>query len=291
MSSTGLPPSAIDSVGFSPEKTHSAPLIDAPAPWEAAEDCGVRFNLAPPATTLLVSFGGIWDTGARPGFEFVSTATHLPGSVLFLTDIDQVWYQNGVLGVGSSILDVVSFLQEVINEHRFERVVMIGNSAGGYAALLFGGLVGADVVHAFSPQTELINPHQGYFLDKLANARRATTDGALLDLRRALTERVPDTRRTTPALYLHYSRYCRKDRHHAHRMQDIPGIRLISYPSPIHGLAGLLRDADLLLPLLQHALNGSSYDAEQAARSAKGLFWRAVSKALLPKIRSLLPRR
>jgi pimeloyl-ACP methyl ester carboxylesterase len=233
---------------------------------------------------LLVSFGGVWDTGARPGFEFVSTAKHLSGSTLFLTDIDQVWYQSGVRGIGPSVQDVAAYIRDVIDRHGFEQVVMIGNSAGGYAALLFGALVGADVVHAFSPQTELIDPQQGYFLDKLTNARRAATDGAFLDLRRALTERVPEARRTTPTLYLHYSRYCRKDRHHAHRMADIPDVRLVPYHNVTHGLASALRDADLLLPLLTSALENRPYDVEAAASSARGLWWQELSKRLRARL-------
>ena len=152
-------------INDSPSSEAPSPQPRARAPWEADPDCGMRLDRSqdpdPLRTSLLVTFGGVWATGAQPGFEFVSTAADLPGSALFLTDIDQVWYQSGVRGVGSSIPEVAAFLRGVIDDNGFDRIVMIGNSAGGYAALLFGALVGADVVHAFSPQTELVNPQTG----------------------------------------------------------------------------------------------------------------------------------
>jgi len=235
------------SLAMSSDASPAVPVHEC-APWEASEDCGVRLELDRSHRSLLVSFGGVWDTGAVPGFEFVSKASSLPGSTLFLTDIDQVWYQKGIRSVGPSIESVAAYLHDVISDHGVNRVVMTGNSAGGYAALLFGALVGADAVHAFSPQTELIRPEHGYFLDKLSNARDAAADPAWLDLRRALTKRIPACRRAEPKLYLHYSRYCRKDRHHAHRMVDVPGIRLVPYHMLTHGLASALREAGLLVP-------------------------------------------
>lgn len=257
------------------------------APWETTDDCGIRLDLDPSHRGLLVSFGGVWDTGAVPGFEFVSTASALPGSTLFLTDIDQVWYQKGVRAVGPSIESVAAYLRGVIADHDVDRVVMTGNSAGGYAALLFGALVGADVVHAFSPQTELIRPEYGYFLSKLVRARDAAADPAWLDLRRALTERIPARRRAEPTLYLHYARYCRKDRHHAHRMVDVPGVRLVPYHNLTHGLASALRGAGLLAPLLTHSLDGTPYDVERAAASARLLWWTDLSKRIRRRLRAL----
>ena len=261
---------------------------EATAPWEMTEYCGTALNLVqathPLRRSLPAIFARVWKTGAQTGLGFMSTATRLPGSALFLTDIDQVRYQSGVRGVGSSIPEVAAFLRGVIDDKGFDRIVMIGNSAGGYAALLFGALVGADVVHAFSPQTELVNPKYGYFLPKLEAARGACQDEALLDLRRALTERLPDTRRLDPALYVHDSRYCRKDVHHAHRMAGIPGVRLVPYHNVTHGLASALRDAGLLTPLLTSSLNGSSYDVEGIAARARGLWWQELTKHLASRL-------
>jgi pimeloyl-ACP methyl ester carboxylesterase len=262
----------------------SIPSPERPS-WETTEDYGVRFDLVPSPSALLVSFGGVWTTNARPGFEFVSSARDLPGSTLFLTDIDQVWYQKGVRGVGPSIEAVASHLRGVIETHGFDRVVMIGNSAGGYAALLFGVLVGADEVHAFSPQTELLDLRNGYFLDKLAAAQKAAASEVWLDLRRALTERRPPARRVEPNLFLHFSRYCRKDRHHAFRMRGVDGLHVIPYHNATHGLASALRNAGLLTPLLTHSLNGTRYDLAGAAEQARWLWWSELSR----RVRHYLP--
>ena len=49
-------------------------------------------------------------------------------------------------------------LSAVLAERESRRVVTAGLSAGGYAALLFGALLGVDTALAFAPQT-VVDPH------------------------------------------------------------------------------------------------------------------------------------
>jgi len=248
--------------------------------WACSENFGARLILDDSSTSLLVTFGGIWDTDAQPGFEFVSTASALSANRLYLTDLDQVWYQHGIRGLGTSVEAVAKTLRRIVRQYNFERVIVIGNSAGGYAALLFGMLMRADVVHAFSPQTELLEPGYGYFPAKLSAASRACTDRSLLDLRQVFTKRVPTPELRATRLYVHYSRYSRKDRHHAHRIEGLPGVDLVPYHNVTHGLAAALRHRGLLSPLLDSAINDSPYDIHGVARRSVDLLWRELSRAL-----------
>ena len=59
----------------------------------------------------------------------------------------------GVRGVGTNPESVMSYLREMISSIKPSRIVLTGASAGGYAAILFGELLGVDEVHAFAPQT------------------------------------------------------------------------------------------------------------------------------------------
>ena len=46
----------------------------------------------------------------------------------------------------------------ILDEQDVERLVMIGSSAGGYAALAFGALLQADLVLSFSPRRSSTAP-------------------------------------------------------------------------------------------------------------------------------------
>jgi len=90
-----------------------------------------------------------------PPFEFLSLTGGIPVKRVFVRDLRQAWYHHGLPGQGDGLLDVARVLRELIDGHDVRRVVMAGNSAGGYAALVFGCLLGADAVLAFAPQTVL----------------------------------------------------------------------------------------------------------------------------------------
>ena len=68
---------------------------------------------------------------------------------IFVRDIHKQWYLSGInISLNSPEL-LLSFLR---NETVGYEIVCIGSSAGGYAALLYGSLLNAKVIHAFSPR-------------------------------------------------------------------------------------------------------------------------------------------
>ena len=60
----------------------------------------------------------------------------LPVGKMFIRDLDQVFYQRGVRGLGVSITEVEEALRRVLPRDR--RTVFVGGSAGGFAAMLSG---------------------------------------------------------------------------------------------------------------------------------------------------------
>jgi hypothetical protein len=111
-----------------------------------------------PTRPLLIAFGGMAGRLGIPPFEFFNVTRHLDVNRVYLRDLSQTWYHAGLPGVSESIDDTACFLRSKIAESGSKRVVVVGNSAGGYAAILFGVLIGADMIHAFSPHTSLHNP-------------------------------------------------------------------------------------------------------------------------------------
>ena len=64
--------------------------------------------------------------------------------IIFIRDIQKTWYINGVNSKLSSIEKIYEFLkQELIDS---DEITMIGNSAGGYAATLFGCLLNVNKI-------------------------------------------------------------------------------------------------------------------------------------------------
>src|SRR5436190_16180818 len=111
----------------------------------------MMLDLKPGSPTLVVAFAGLKGfLGGYPAFEFRKTLSSVDVKSAFLRDHYSAWYHRGVVDVGPDIDAVAERLRALGREA--DRMVMIGNSAGGYAALLFGALFGCEA-HVFSPQT------------------------------------------------------------------------------------------------------------------------------------------
>lgn len=65
-------------------------------------------------------------------------------------------YHKGILYKTKNIDETVEYLRQEIRSYK--RVIFIGLSSGGYAAILFGSLLGISDVIAFYPQTLLRKP-------------------------------------------------------------------------------------------------------------------------------------
>jgi len=124
---------------------------------------------------LIISFGGKTSGLNKLPFEFSRCLTAYYGTTLdmtFYVDPDQCWYHKGIRGLTSSIDDTVAYLTAKIRKRNYKKVIFIGVSAGGYAALLFGSLCKVSHVIAFIAQTKLQEPvdHKYGELTKIINS-------------------------------------------------------------------------------------------------------------------------
>jgi len=105
----------------------------------------------PNADTLIVSFAGNAKLfGGIPRFEFVNFLKQFNVSKHFYIDEHNDLYHKGLIGT-TSIDETVTYLKNEIKQYK--RVLFLGNSGGGYAAILFGSLLEVNMVLAFVPQT------------------------------------------------------------------------------------------------------------------------------------------
>ena len=110
-------------------------------------------ELTPGSKKLYFIFGGVAAGLAMPPFEFYTSAKIIEENKIFLRDFSQAWYQNGLPGVGNTFCAIGDFIEKKIAELEPEEVFFVGNSMGGYAAILFASLVGKGTAIAFAPQT------------------------------------------------------------------------------------------------------------------------------------------
>lgn len=111
---------------------------------------------AGPGAPLIISFGFYHPTvGSR--FDFFGRVKKLeqlsgrPISQLLLRDPSLAWYQRGISGVADTVDGVAEALRPIIAQLKPSQVVTLGQSMGGYAALMFGALLSTDRAISFGP--------------------------------------------------------------------------------------------------------------------------------------------
>jgi hypothetical protein len=213
-------------------------------------------DMAVDSSALLLAFGGMVGRIGIPPFEFFSLAGKIPVKRLFVRDLRQAWYHRGVPHHGATLAQVAESLRGLIAPHHVERLVVAGTSAGGYAALVFGTLLGADTVLCFAPQTVLdlellarMDDHRwDHRLEPLAAA--GVLDPRFADLRCAL----PAARRADTAYRIYFDEALHADRLHAERLGGIAGVRLYRFGHGSHNVARSLRERGALARVLEGAL-------------------------------------
>jgi len=217
--------------------------------------------MANDSRTLLLAFGGMVGRIGIPPFEFFSLTGSMPVKRLFVRDLRQAWYHRGIPGHGSTITQVADSLSALLERAEIDRLVVAGTSAGGYAALVFGTLLGADSVLCFAPQTVLdleilagMDDHR--WDDRLGRQYAAgAVDGRWTDLRDALPRaRRTDTDYRGTEYRIYFAEKLPADRRHAERLAGLPGVRLYGFGHPGHNIARSLRDVGVLERVLRGAV-------------------------------------
>lgn len=234
---------------------------DAPAVAADDTDLGFHVELGQPGDPLLVAFGGMAGAGDPTLFEFGRLTRDVPSQRCLLRDHQRAWYHHGVRGAGDDLASVERLLRRVVDEAQPERIVMVGVSTGGYAAMLFGHRVGADVVHAFSPQT-FLDPvlrrrhrEPRWSVETAALMASGRHDPRALDL--ATTLKTPPADRV-PTIHLWYCPSEQPDAVHATHVVDVPTVTLHCVPHGDRLLVKWLRDEGHLIPILTSALAGDA---------------------------------
>lgn len=202
---------------------------------------------------LLVSFGGMHQGTRKPMFEFYRCLSTIECDKIFLREPNQAWYQKGVDSRIDHIDKLIEYLKKVITDQEYERICFLGNSMGGYAAILFGTLLNIDTVIAFAPQTfiDRINRIKYYdhrWKEEIAAMRLYPLKKTeYFDLKAQLAK-VGDFK---TSIKVYYDPGDRLDRKHAERLKSFPQVELRPEAEGGHLLVKYIRDKGELNAIIQ----------------------------------------
>jgi hypothetical protein len=230
------------------------PVTDLPASlhWQPHPD--------PLTAVWFIGFGGMQLYQPLPDFEWGAALSALPANVLLVRDPAQFWYLRGLPDLAPDLAGTLDAVGGALARRGAGPSVCVGASTGGYAALLFGALLGTAEVHAFSPMT--IIPSRT-ILEVAGFARTANWSliGRHITLRRSprLAAGFRDLRpilqqdngRTTYHLY--YARGHTADRRNARRLDGLPRVTLHPFDDYHHDIVRALRRTGELAAILNEA--------------------------------------
>ena len=220
---------------------------------------GTQVENAAASGTTFVLFGGIAQGFAIPPFEFRRMMAEVPATKIYVRDVAQGWYQHAVQGRQADTRRLFQGLPDVDRRLAGQRLVFIGNSMGGFAALMFGALLRADRVIAFTPQTfvdplrKLRHNDRRWWRQMLPMYARHGLMRWSYDLRNPLAASARPAKAT-----VYYGTALALDRQHAERIGDSPGVTLAPIEGEGHDAVKHLRDKGALHSLLLEAAGGST---------------------------------
>ena len=185
-----------------------------------------------------------------PPFEFVKAANIITEHKIFVRDFSQAWYHRGLPGISNNLTETSNYLKERINTYNPEETVLIGNSMGGFAAILFASMLSNCRAIAISPQTYL-----GIGKRLVNRERRWRSELRKTYFYSFFGERCYDLASINPKnsswyadilLSAHHSR----DLSHARNVVHIPQIRIHKFDCKSHRLVKKLRDVGMLNKIL-----------------------------------------
>ncbi len=224
-------------------------------PWKVTDDYYFEDNSS---DVLLVTFAGMGWKDSIPTFifyNFLKSYTNI--DKLFLRDINCRYYISGLKHSTTSFEDTIRLYRELVNRKQYKKIIALGCSAGGYAAILYGQLLGFDKVIAFSPQTVLTSLKEDLIGD-IYNAPKTCQWLRTLNMENTEYQKALDLNNFRPfktPIDIHYSVNGNKgiDKKHALYLQST-NCTTFEHPGNDHMIALTLRDQGKLKPIIDAAI-------------------------------------
>lgn len=196
-----------------------------------------RLQLLPERDVLLLVFSHLEEPVGR--FSLQQTVTAIGASAVLMNTVPRSYYADGIPGLGDGIDATAAALRRIVAAVRPRAVVTLGISMGGYGALLFGALLPADRILAFSPESRLLLPGS-----RSRAVLRRRSPPTYLDVLPLLGNALG----TELALYFGETEL--HDVYAAWRLRELPGAHLYSVQGAGHEVGRWFADRGLLRGLV-----------------------------------------
>jgi hypothetical protein len=210
------------------------------------------------ATTTVIAFSGLQELVGMPLFEFGAAVSGLGANCIFVRDPHRSWYQTPS-DLGATALEKARAIRAVAEGIGSQRLVCVGTSMGGFAAMLFGALMQADQALSFGGQAFISAKGRRAWgdnrWDNTIDRINATMPDAVLDVR-------PAIRKSKVRVSCFAGSQDRLDIVHSLFISAEPNVRAYCAPGGPHNVAGFLKKKGVLDELLRAALGPAGGDAD-----------------------------
>lgn len=208
--------------------------------------------------TLLVLFSGMGWKNSIPTFIFYNFLKEYKNiDKLFLRDIDCRYYLTGLKNNTKDLNSTIELIKDLTSVKKYKKVVALGCSAGGYAAILYGHLLKFDKVITFSPQV-VLNNKKDEIIGDIYNAPKTCEWLRNKNLKDEFYQKCLDLKNLIPfdtQIDIHYAKSANNgvDKKHALYLES-EKCKIIEHDSNTHLLALELRDKGKLKEIIDELL-------------------------------------
>lgn len=207
---------------------------------------------------LILIFGGRKGAMGMPTFEFYQSTAILNENRVFFRDLSQSWYHSGLTGITQDVHQTKDYIQTIIDRVKPSEIVFVGNSMGGFAAILFSTLLNIGRVVAFSPQTyigfrkKLMARDFRWKYTTLKTYARSLYKPKYYDLHSLLQESDRQNE-----IDIHISTLEELDVNHSRNISQFSNVTVHEYDFGGHSLVKNLRDKGILKDILMKAYHST----------------------------------
>jgi len=223
------------------------------------QSAGITYGAKTGSDTLIVFFAGLGGNSPHTKFQFVDSAKAQIDDVnrLFVRDVEKCWYQRGAPPSSHSLSDMCTGIKHYIAETGASKVVFVGSSMGGFAAILCSSLLGIGSAIAFSPQT-FVGPMTRLAYFDFRWQKQITKTWMRSVGRERCWDLLPVLRRQTPpvGITVYFAASHRLDRAHALRLAEVPNVNLVGIEGQDHNIVRAVRDTGRLRGVLEQHASG-----------------------------------
>ena len=213
----------------------------------------IEIELSKNGENLYIFFGGIAAGITMPRFEFYKYSKIFDQNKIFIRDLSQCWYQDGLPGISGDIYSTAIYIGNLVRQIKAQKIFFVGNSMGGYAAILFSKLIGEGEVIAFSPQTFISPILRLRYKDFRWKNQVYTTYIRSLLKRKIWNLKPLLLSGKNQKISIFISTIDRLDMVHASHVSNIPGVNIYKFESGGHEVVKFLRDEGKLPAIMSGA--------------------------------------